>query len=70
MPPNGLELSGAARLLHPILALRLRPLQRVVGPPGYIDGQTGQHISEKLGETPAMEPYSVANGIGPLGVSL
>jgi hypothetical protein len=70
MPPNGLELSGAARLLHPILALRLRPLQRVVGPPGYIGGQTGQHISEKLGETPAMEPYSVANGIGPLGVSL
>ena len=27
---NGLELSGAAELLHPILALRLRPLQRVV----------------------------------------
>jgi hypothetical protein len=70
MPPNGLELSSAARLLHPILTLRLRPLQRVVGPPGCIGGQTGQHISEKLGETPAMEPYSVANGIGPLGVSL
>ena len=28
--PNGIELSGAADLLHLILALRLRPLQRIV----------------------------------------
>jgi hypothetical protein len=34
--PNGCELSGAAKLLHPVFALRLRPLQRIVMPPSPV----------------------------------
>ena len=33
---NGCELSGAANLLHPILALRLRPLHRPVSRPSFL----------------------------------
>jgi len=65
--PPGQPKASMAQELTPGWPGRLR---RVVGLPECIRGQTGQQIYDKLGETPAMEPCSVANGIGPLGASL